>query len=71
MVFLMFAGGIEVENWCEMGNNLASKKKVDQYWKALGEGNLIFCGANSRENFFGSLGRQINNSNPKFQGRHI
>ena len=37
-----------------------------------GEGNLIFCCTGSRENYFGSVGRQNNNNtNPKFQGRHI
>ena len=33
---------------------------------------LIFCCTGSRENYFGSVGRQnINNNNPKFQGGHI
>ena len=34
----------------------------------LGEGNLIFWCTDSRENYFGSVGRQ--NNNPKFQGRY-
>ena len=37
----------------------------------LGKGNLIFCCTGSRENYFGSVGRQNYNNNPKFQGRHI
>ena len=36
----------------------------------LGKGKLIFCCTGSRENYFGSVGQQKNNNNPKFQGRH-
>ena len=47
-----------------------------EYWKSytktsLGEGNLIFCCTDNRENYFGSVGRQNINNNLTFQGRHI
>ena len=35
----------------------------------LSKGNCCFMG--SREIFFMSVGRQNNNNNPKFHGRHI
>ena len=41
-----------------------NRKKL--FMKALGEGNLIFCCTDSRENYFGSVGRQNNNNDPKF-----
>ena len=37
----------------------------------LGEGNLIFCGTGSRENYLGFVGQQNNNNNPQFKGWHI
>ena len=36
----------------------------------LGKGKLIFCCTGSRENYFGSVGQQKKNNNPKFQDRH-
>ena len=37
----------------------------------LGLGNLIFCCTDSRQNYFGLVGWQNNNNNPKFQDYHI
>ena len=34
------------------------------------EGNLTFCCMGTRENYFGSVGRQNDNNNPKLLGRH-
>ena len=37
----------------------------------LGEDNLVIGCTGSRENNVGSVGRDNNNNNPKFPGRHI
>ena len=37
----------------------------------LGEGSLIFCCTGSQKNYFRSVGRQNDNNNPQFKGRHI
>ena len=52
-------------------NAQIKKKMPKQFISSWGEGNLIFCCMGSRENYFGSVGRQSNNNNPQFKVRHI
>ena len=49
-------------------NEISSRKTTNKiFMYLLGGGNLIFCGAGIRENYFGLIGRQNNNNIPKFQ----